>query len=137
MSTPHYLLFQTKSRPSERQVVGRTFGRSSKGILLGSWGCGLCGRSGLRSGCITGRSGSRLGSNRCGIDLTHIEGTDAVEPTAIIFMGIDVERNIHLLTNLNIETLQTLGAKHFKHHLAGISLVSLDYITFNFPFTTC
>ena len=51
-------------------------------------------------------------------------------------MSIDVERHIHFLSHLHIETLQTVGTEHFKHHLSRIGIMCLDNIALNFPFTT-
>lgn len=51
-------------------------------------------------------------------------------------MGVDVKRNEHLLSYLNIVASKTIRSENIKHHLARISLMCLDHKTLRFPFTT-
>ena len=75
----------------EGQVVGTiTFGRSRS---WWKWCCRLSSWSVPRNGSLCKRC--RLSWRNCAIlsriYLAYVIGTDAVEPTAIIFMGINIE----------------------------------------------
>lgn len=120
----------------------------SEGQVVSALTLGSRSRTGERSvfwlRCCTtshrGCKGSRLHRSctiLCRINLAHIESTDIVEPTAVVFMGIDVKRYQNLLANLYVETGKTVCSKDFKDHLLGILLVCLDDIAFHFPFTSC
>ena len=124
----------------ERQIVGalsfgsrcwssweRSIGRSGLGCCLNLRRCSK--RCGLRCHATY--------SILCGVYLTHIKGTNAVVPTAVILMGIDVERHQNFLPHLHIETSQTVDAKHLEQHLLRVLLMGFNDIAFHFPFSTC
>ncbi len=52
-------------------------------------------------------------------------------------MGIDIKRNRNLLTNLNIETLQTVSTKYAEYHFARVGIMGLDDKILGCPFSSC
>ena len=53
-------------------------------------------------------------------------------------MSIDVERNVHILSNLNIETLKPVFTEDREYHPSGIlSIECLEHEFLNFPLTSC
>ena len=97
---------------------------------------------GLRLSCC-GRSGGELcgGNGRvyltCGgrVYLSYVESSDAVEPTAVVFVCVYVERHRYFLTYTYVEALQSVGTEYAEHHLTGILVVRLDDELLHFPFT--
>lgn len=112
----------------ERKIVRASSFRSGAGRL----------RRGRRSrrGAEVRSRGNR-GNADIGIHLTDVESPDAVEPAALILVRIYVERDIHLLSHLNVEALQAVFSKYIEHHLLGIGVVSLNDKTLNNPFSSC
>ena len=122
----------------EWQVVGSR--RSLEGVCcygsrLGSYlrslcyGCLCCGRNGR---CC-------LGSTRCRSCLTAVdtEGTNVVEPTAIVFVCIDVKVNSQQFAYLYVECLQPVNAENVEDELARKVARNLQHIGFGFPLITC
>ena len=82
---------------------------------------------------------SRRGTDyayRSRVDKTHVESAYAVKPTTIIFMGIDVERNHHLLSHLNIETVEAFLSENREYHLTGVCVMCLNDKILSFPIAT-
>ena len=104
----------------EGQIVGRTLSRL---LSSGRERCGLLCRSSLRlwwerCGCC--------GINGC--SRNNIESTDLVEPTAVVLVGVDIERYGDILTHLNVELLDAVLTKHTEQTLAGILTRHFDNI---------
>jgi len=97
-----------------------------RGCLEGScvhWGQGcylslgscLCLGSGLR--CSSGSAFLHgLGSCLAAVDA---EGTDIVEPAAIVLVGVDVEVYGQQFAYLNVECLQAFSSEDVEHKLPG------------------
>ena len=75
-------------------------------LLLGS----SCERSSCRGEGITTL---RLNTLR---HRAHIVGADTVEPTSLILTGLNIERHTHILSLLDVETLQAVLTEHGKAH---------------------
>ena len=56
----------------------------------------------------------------------YIPSTNAIEPTTIIFVSIQVERNQEFLTTLDIKLSKTVSTENIKAQLLRILLMSLD-----------
>ena len=52
-------------------------------------------------------------------------------------MSVNIKRHHYLLSNLYIETRQTVCSEHVKHHLAGISIMGFNNKTLRLPLSTC
>ncbi len=53
-------------------------------------------------------------------------------------MSIDVERHVHILSYLNIETLKPVFTEDREDHSSGIlSIECLEHKFLNFPITSC
>lgn len=104
----------------ERQIVLRFAGRS-------------CWRN-RRSGNIGGRL-RRNGSGTCDSG-NSTPCTDVVEPTALIFMGVDVERYRHFGTYLYIHFLQAVFAENPEYAFTGILFVGLNDKFLRHPFVS-
>ena len=122
----------------ERQVVGAfSFGCRCGGKRR--VGCGGCGgwRDWRTCRCADGSGDGcrreRLIAKRGGVYLTNIVGSDAVEPTAIVFTGIDVEEYLYFLPDLNIKTAQTVFSKDGEHHFMREIFVGLNNKILCFP----
>ncbi len=83
---------------------------------------------------LTARNGSR--SRLLLRDRTDIIGTDAVEPTAVVFVSVYVERYVHLLTYLYAEALKTVCTEDRENHLLRICVVCLKNKVLSCPFAT-
>ena len=83
---------------------------------------------------LTARNGSR--SRLLLRDRTDIIGTDAVEPTAVVFVSVNVERYVHLLTYLYAEALKTVCTEDRENHLLRICVVCLKNKVLSCPFAT-
>ena len=83
---------------------------------------------------LTARNGSR--SRLLLRDRTNIIGTDAVEPTAVVFVSVNVERYVHLLTYLYAEALKTVCTEDGENHLLRICVVCLKNKVLSCPFAT-
>ena len=111
---------------SEWKVVGRI-----TAVVLGKW------RLDRRLWSWTelaARNGSR--SRLLLRDRTDIIGTDAVEPTAVVFVSVNVERYVHLLTYLYAEALKTVCTEDRENHLPRICVVCLKNKVLRCPFAT-
>lgn len=53
------------------------------------------------------------------VNTLDVPGTDAVEPTALILVSINIERNQEFLTTLNVELSQTVCSETSKHNFFG------------------
>ena len=51
-------------------------------------------------------------------------------------MSVDIERHHDLLPYLNVETGETVSAKHVKHHFLWIRLMRFNNKTLRLPLTT-
>ena len=58
------------------------------------------------------------------VNTLDVPGTDAVEPTALILVSINIERNQEFLTTLNVELSQTVSSENIKAQFLWILLVS-------------
>lgn len=115
----------------KRQIVRAVFLRRS-GSIRSDW---LNGRLRRNSSISSGRlrregHGSRLrticGSLRRGrVYMDNIPRTHTVVPPSLIFMGTDVERHTHFITQLDIELREAICSKHVKRHLLGILVMGL------------
>ena len=56
----------------------------------------------------------------------YIPSTNAIEPTTIIFVSIQVERNQEFLTTLDIKLSKTVSTENIKAQLLRILLMCLD-----------
>ena len=83
---------------------------------------------------LTARNGSR--SRLLLRDRTNIIGTDAVEPTAVVFVSVNVERYVNLLTYLYAEALKTVCTEDGENHLLRICVVCLKNKVLSCPFAT-
>ena len=115
----------------ERKVVGAAVvgGRCAEwvGLRLSS-----CGRSG---GELCGGYGRVYLTCGGRVYLSYVESSDAVEPTAVVFVCVYVERHRYFLAYTYVEALQSVGTEYAEHHLAGILVVRLDDELLHFPFT--
>ena len=55
-------------------------------------------------------------------------GIDTVEPTSLIFAGINIERHGQFFSTLYVELLNTIFTKNAEAHFSWILVVSLQYI---------
>ena len=97
--------FGCRCRSCKRSFVGGCCGGSGCRCANGTGGC-------CRRGCLHAYRGR--------VNLANVIGADAVEPTAIVFTGIDVEEHLYFLTNLYVKTAQTVFAKDREYHFVGI-----------------
>ena len=115
----------------ERQIVRAVFLGRSGSDRSGWLNGGLRWSSSISSGRLRGEGHcSRLrticGSLRRGrVYMDHIPRTHTVVPPSLIFMGTDVERHAHLITQLDIELREAICSKHVKRHLLGILVMGL------------
>lgn len=65
--------------------------------------------------------------------MNNVESTDAVEPATLILMGVDVELNVQLITNIDIEVAQTILAEDIEDHSVGIVFMSLQNKALDLP----
>ena len=63
----------------------------------------------------------------------HLPGTDGIEPTALPFTGVNVERNVQFFPYLDIELLDLVSAEYVETHLERILVVGLDYVFLHLP----
>ena len=119
---------------SEGQVI---IACCRSGTLHGLAETGRLGRlSGLAKGrhigglcCITSCSTHRL-------DVTvHTECANRIEPAAIVFAGINVDRHLQTLAHLDIELLDAVVTEHLEENLLGILVLGLQYILSANPLT--
>ena len=103
-----------RSSVSERQVVAT----SSSRLLCGRERrrCSLHSISHGSTYWSTHRSTSRSTYRRA----AHVIGTNFVEPTAIVFVGINIEADGNILALLNIELLDAIFTKEAEHTLPGV-----------------
>ena len=88
--------------------------------------------------CVVGRLkfldrryGCRILGSR--LDGHNTPSAQLVEPAAVVFVGVNVERNGQFLADLNVELLDALLTKYFKSAFAGILIVRLNNIFLYFP----
>ena len=101
----------------------------------------LCGREGsCRSlGSSLWREWSDTSSGSCSSDcctVYHAICANLIKPTAIILVGVNVERNSHVFTHLDVELLDAILAKHAEHAFARILTRHLYYILLRHPRVT-
>jgi len=121
----------------EWQVVGSR--RSLEGVCCYGSRLGSCLRS-LSYGCLCcGRNGRCcLGScGRSGLTAVYTESTDVVEPTAIVFVCIDVKVDSQQFAYLYVECLQPVDSEDVEDQLTRKVARNLQYVGFCFPFVTC
>ena len=58
--------------------------------------------------------------------MLNIPGTNIVEPTAIIFVSVNIEGHQDLFTALNIKLCQAFSSEDIENQLLGILLMSFD-----------
>lgn len=110
----------------EGEVIHRTLARSLRGLVLRSGRCGIGGS--LRSSSLC------RGSGHIAI---YLPSTNIIEPTAIEFVCIDIERHCHHLTSLDSKAGQTIGTEHVKHKFSGELFIDcFQNKRLGFPFTT-
>lgn len=135
-----------RSHILERQIVralarecrSRSCGRSSRSCLVSSRSYrlshrrreGSCGLGSIEAGSRCRRSCYRS----IGIIGLYTPGTNGVEPTALVIVGIDIETDSQQLTDLDIELLNAINSKNLKGALPWVLFHGLDNIGCNFPF---
>lgn len=70
------------------------------------------------------------------VNTLDVPGTDAVEPTALILVSINIERNQEFLTTLNVELSQTVCSENIKAQFLWILLVGFNYERLSFPLSS-
>ena len=81
-------------------------------------------------------STSRRGSTYYGrydTSTNDIEGTDIVEPTAVVLMGINIKLHRKILTWLNVKLLDAVLTKDAEQTLTGILARHFDYVVLRHP----
>lgn len=132
------LLSKLKGMGSEWQVVGSTVA----GRLLCRWEWSRRGRSsrchgvgrreGHGGGGCTG-NGSGSGNRLSYLPTNDVEGSNFVEPTAVIFVSVNIELNGQLFAGLNVELLDAVFTKEAEHTLAWILAWHFDDILLAHP----
>jgi len=120
----------------ERQVVGG----SLAGRLLCCWErcCGIiCNRLLRGEGTGRGRCGACDGGSG-GDGLSHlatddVEGTDVVEPTALILVRVNVELHGDIFTSLDVELLDAIFSKDAEDHAARVLSGNLNHVVLTHP----
>ena len=116
----------------ERQVVGTTLTRRFLSRWEGRGGCIGCRWEGRSH-----RSGTRhWGTGYRHLTTQHIVGTDIVEPSALILVGIDIELDGDILVHLDIELLDPVFPKNAEHATLGILARDLYHIVLRHPSVT-
>ena len=109
--------------PLEGEVVGRVFFRLCRregGSLGRCRGCGsLLNRS--RHRCSAGLRGR-------GIYALYVPCADIVEPTAVIFMCVNVKADIDFLAGLDGELFDSVCTEDVENHLLRILIMCFDDI---------
>ena len=67
------------------------------------------------------------------VNTLDVPGTDAVVPTTLILVSINIERNQKFLTTLNVELSQTVCSENIKAQFLWILLVGFNYERLSFP----
>lgn len=98
------------------------------------------GRLGRLSGLAKGRHiGALCSIPSCSahrLDVTvHTECANRIEPAAIVFAGINVDRHLQTLAHLDIELLDAVVTEHLEENLLGILVLGLQYILSANPLT--
>ena len=98
------------------------------------------GRLGRLSGLAKGRHiGALCSITSCSahrLDVTvHTECANRIEPAAIVFAGINVDRHLQTLAHLDIELLDAVVTEHLEENLLGILVLGLQYILSANPLT--
>ena len=116
----------------ERKVVGAAVvgGRCAEWVGLR---LSCCGRSG---GELCGGNGRVYLTWGGRVYLSYVESSDAVEPTAVVFVSVNVKRYVHLLTYLYAEALKTVCTEDRENHLLRICVVCLKNKVLSCPFAT-
>lgn len=107
------------------------------GTLHGLAETGRLGRlSGLAKGRHVGALCSITSCSAHRLDVTvHTECANRIEPAAIVFAGINVDRNLQALAHLDIELLDAVVTEHLEEYLLGILVLGLQYILSANPLT--
>lgn len=116
----------------ERQVISCTL--SSRLLCRGEW-CRGCIRSG-RCCCLLRRERCSGGYGACHLTADNVVGTNIVEPTSVVFTGINIKLNRDFLARLNIKLLDTILAKDVEQHLSGILTRNLNHVFLSHPWVT-
>ena len=91
--------------------------RSSSGLRSSSYG--LLGRKGCSTGDSSYGSSSRNGGST-GYCRHDTIGTDVVEPTTLILVGVNIEGHGIVLTHLNVKLFDTVFTEDTEETLTGI-----------------
>ena len=91
--------------------------RSSSGLRSSSYG--LLGRKGCSTGDSSYGSSSRNGGSS-GYGRHDTIGTDVVEPTTLILVGVNIEGHGIVLTHLNVKLFDTVFTEDTEETLTGI-----------------
>ena len=121
----------------EWEIVCTTTRSRSSWLSWREWSCGTSCRSSTHWGSLRRSTHWREWSSTwlhsthrtrycVRIDALNIPCTNAVEPTAIILVSIQIERNQKLLTTLDVKLCKTVSSEHIEAKLLRILLVSLD-----------
>ena len=126
-------------RTLARECRSRSCGRSSRSCLVSSRSYRLShrrreGSSRLSSSIKAGSRCCRSGYRSIGIIGLYTPGTNGVEPTALVIVGIDIETDSQQLTDLDIELLNAINSKNLEGALPWVLFHGLDNIGCNFPF---
>ena len=93
----------------------------------------LSGREGRGSRSDTSHRGTSNGY----LTTQHVVGTDIVEPTALIFVGVDIELDGDILVHLNIELLNPVFSENTEHATLRILTRDFNHIVLRHPRVTC
>ena len=117
----------------EGQIVGATLacrllsGREGRSSSI------RCRREGRGSRSDTSHRGTSNGH----LTTQHVVGTDIVEPTALIFVGVDIELDGDILVHLNIELLNPVFSENTEHATLRILTRDFNHIVLRHPRVTC
>ena len=65
--------------------------------------------------------------------MKDVEGTDVVEPAALILVGINIELDGDILTILNVELTNAVFAKNTEHHATRILAGDFQHVILRHP----
>ena len=118
----------------EGQVVGTTLTRRFLSRWEGRGGSIGCRWEGRDARSDTSHRGTGHGRH---LSAHHIVGTDIIKPTALVFVGIDIELDGDILVHLDIELLDPVFPKNAEHATLGILARDLYHIVLRHPRVTC
>ena len=104
-----------------------------------------CGERHFASGCRRGSSGSSSGSTTLGrsgrlhhsIRTGDVICTNFIEPSAIVFVGVNIERHRNILPILDIERLDSVLSEQSEQTLSGILSGHFYHILLRHPGIAC